>query len=848
MFKKKGNKVEGKPLMRKLRNGMFVTGIALTAVGTAQGVSAAEVRDTTTKTEEVTKPQATVEDQYKEAKGQLTEATKAVETAQVNVNTAQTEATEATKAVQENAKAVEEANKVTPETVEQAKGAVTKAEEAVKTAEGTANKAEASYKEATDAVNKANKVANEDKVAVVSAKDGVSSAEKALNDYKPVEDKQLAELEKASADATSEVNVEQQVVDSLTKKANQPTGQAAIASAQKTVDELSSQEKTLSAQLEEAKKANVTTPTTGTPLKADQNAVTGATSTKFANAYKEAKANKFANVDALKKAVDAGNGRTFAGIVDEGTPGAVRLPNGMWVLPSALHDIIDYKVGSHDTTKKYSVDFKDGLPVNVVEDLTSYALGLMNQIQRSLGEPEFTATKESAKMANDAAEFLESGLHPTSSTRGGVAPSNAPQKFYTGRDAVAKFKNLRAVFEFEPDAYTGDKETFSDVRSINKYSLDDLMGMVHNSVLDFYYNYNKDGNAKFNRVQRAEEFAKDGSQLGVSFKTNFGAGDAHRVGAVFTFSKGGATSSTVNPRVAQLEGELTKVRGDLSKATTELENAKKAGADTKAIAEAKIALPVAQSKLATAKEAKVKAEKALADYKATKKVDSNYESFKTAVANAKSALAKAEAQAKVSEQALEDAKVAENTARTTLRTARKNLTEAYDNLFKATKALNEAKVALTNKEGKVKELSEALPKLKDAETKAIAKLEEAKKALEVAKEAENVAKAKVAELEGKLPKQETPDVPVPAPAPTTKVEGTQGTKDKGEFSKETTKVNVDVVKSTEDTKVVPTAYAPKPADAKGNALPNTGESYSVLALLGVSIIGALVLKKKSEEL
>ena len=837
MFKKKENKVEGKPLMRKLRNGMFVTGIALTAVGTAQGVSAAEVEDSAPKTEEVTKPQATVEEQYKEAKGQLTEATQAVTTAQENVKTAQAGATEATKAVQENAKAVE-----------QAKGAVAKAEEAVKTAEGTANKAEASYKEASDAVNKANKVANEDKVAVVSAKDGVSSAEKALEGYKPAQDPKLAELEKASADATAEVNVEQQVVDSLTKKANQPTGQAAIASAQKTVDEFSAQEKTLTAQLEEAKKANVTTPVTGAPLKADQNAVSGATSTKFANAYKEAKANKFANVDALKKAVDAGNGRTFAGIVDEGTPGAVRLPNGMWAMPSALYDIIDYKVGSHDTTKKYSVDFKDGLPANVVEDLTSYALGLMNQIQRSLGEPEFTATKESAKMANDAAEFLESGLHPTSSTRGGVAPSNAPQKFYTGRDAVAKFKNLRAVFEFEPDAYTGDKETFSDVRSINKYSLDDLMGMVHNSVLDFYYNYNKGGNAKFNRVQRAEEFAKDGSQLGVSFKTNFGAGDAHRVGAVFTFSKGGATSSTVNPRVAQIEGELTKVRGDLSKATTVLENAKKSAGDTKAIAEAKIALPVAQTKLVTAKEAKAKAEKALADYKATKKVDSNYESFKTAVANAKSALAKAEAQAKVSGQALEDAKVAENNARATLRTARKNLATAYDNLFKATKALNEAKVALTNKESKVKELSEAMPKLKDAETKAIAKLEEAKKALEVAKEAEATAKVKVAEIEGKLPKQETPDVPVPAPAPTTKVEGTQGTKEKGEFSKETTKVGVDVVKTTQDYKVEPKAYAPKPADSNGNALPNTGESYSVLALLGVSILGAMVLKKKTEEL
>ena len=279
----------------------------------------------------------------------------------------------------------------------------------------------------------------------------------------------------------------------------------------------------------------------------------------------------------------------------------------------------------------------------------------------------------------------------------------------------------------------------------------------------------------------------------------------------------------MNPRVAQIEGELTKVRGDLSKATSALETAKKSAGDTKAIAEAKIALPVAQSKLAIAKEAKVKAEKALADYKATKKVDSNYESLKNSVA-------------------------VENTARTTLRTARKNLTEAYDNLFKATKALNEAKVALTNKEGKVKELSEALPKLKDAETKAIAKLEEAKKALEVAKEAENVAKAKVAELEGKLPKQETPDVLVPAPAPTTKVKGTQGTKDKGEFSKETTKVGVDVIKTTQDSKVEPKAYAPKPADAKGNALPNTGESYSVLALLGVSILGALVLKKKTEEL
>lgn len=845
MFKKKENKIEGKPLMRKLRNGMFVTGIALTAVGTAHGVSAAEVQENAPKTEEVTKPQATVEDQLKEAKGQLTEATKAVETAQANVNTAQAEATEATKAVQENAKAVEEANKVTPETVEQAKGAVTKAEEAVKTAEGTANKAEASYKEATDAVNKANKVANEDKVAVVSAKDGVSNAEKALNDYKPAEDSKLATLSKDVADAESEVKLSEQIVENLTKKANQPTGQAAIASAQKEVDTLTAKEKSLTTQLEEAKKANVTTPSTGTPLKADQNAVTGATSVKFTNDYKEVKANKFANVDALKKAVEAGNGRTFSGIVDEGTPGAVRLPNGMWAMPSALYDIIDYKVGSHDTTKKYSVDFKDGLPANVVEDLTSYALGLMNQIQRSLGEPEFTATKESAKMANDAAEFLESGLHPTSSTRGGVAPSNAPQKFYTGRDAVAKFKNLRAVFEFEPDAYTGDKETFSDVRSINKYSLDDLMGMVHNSVLDFYYNYNKGGNAKFNRVQRAEEFAKDGSQLGVSFKTNFGAGDAHRVGAVFTFYKGGATTG-VNPKVAQIEGELTKVRGDLSKATSALETAKKSAGDTKAIAEAKIALPVAQSKLATAKEAKAKAEKALADYKATKKVDSNYESFKTAVANAKSALAKAEAQAKVSGQALEDAKVAENTARTTLRVARKNLATAYDNLFKATKALNEAKVALTNKEGKVKELSEALPKLKDTETKAIAKLEEAKKALEVAKEAEATAKAKVADLKGKLPQQETPDVPVPAP--TTKVESTQGTKEKGEFSKETTKVGVDVVKTTQDSKVVPTAYAPKPADAKGNALPNTGESYSVLALLGVSILGAMYLKKKSEEL
>lgn len=842
MFKKV-KKTEGKPLMRKLRTGAFVTGIALTAVGTAQGVSADEVQDTAPKTEEVTKPQVSVEEQYKEAKGQLVEATKAVETAQTNVNTAQAEATKATKAHEEATKAVEEANKVTPETVEQAKVAVTKAEGVVKDTEATVNKAESSYKEASDAVNKANKVANEDKVAVVNTKDGVSDAEKALESYKPAEDTKLATLNKKVAEADAEVNLSQQIVDNLTKKANQPTGKGAIESAQKEVDTLAAKEKSLNSQLEEAKKATIVTPTTGTPLKAAQNAVTGAISTKFADAYKEAKANKFANVDAMKKAVKDGNGRTFSGIVDENTPGAVRLPNGMWVLPAALYDIIDYKVGSHDTTKKYSIDFKDTLPQNVVEELTSYALGLVNQIQRSLGEPEFTATKESAKLANDVADFMDSGFHPTTVTRGGVAPSNVPQKYYTGRDAVAKFQNLRAVFDFEPAAYTGEQSTFSDVRSIDKYSLDDLMGMVHNSVLDMYYNTNKGGNAKFNRLQRIEGLAKDGAQLGVSFKMNFGAGDAYRMGTVFTFAKGGATATTENPRVAQIEGELTKVKSDLAKATTALNEAKKAGADTKAIAEAKIALPVAQSKLTSAKEAKVKAEKALADYKATKKVDSNYEALKNDVAKAKSALADAENKAKVSAKVLEDAKVAENTARTNLLTARKNLTKAYDNLIQATKVLNEAKIVLTNKEGKVKELSEALPKLKDAETKALAKLEEAKKALEVAKEAEATAKAKVAELEGKLPKQETPEVPVPAP--TTKVEGTQN---KGEFQNETTKVNVDVVKTTQDSKVVPTTYAPKPADAKGNALPNTGESYSVLALLGVSILGALVLKKKTEEL
>ncbi|WP_297665222.1 SEC10/PgrA surface exclusion domain-containing protein [uncultured Streptococcus sp.] len=842
MFKK-SIKTTGKPLMRKLRTGAFVTGIALTAVGTANGVSADEVQENAPKTEEVTKPQVSVEEQYKEAKGQLVEATKAVETAQGAVNTAQAEATEATKAHEEAKKAVDDANKVTPETVEQAKSAVTKAEGVVKDTEATVNKAESSYKEASDAVNKANKVANEDKVAVVNTKDGVSDAEKALSDYKPAQDSKLNELDKASNDATAEVNLSQQIVDNLTKKANQPTGKGTIESAQKEVDTLGAKEKSLNSQLEEAKKATIVTPTTGTPLKAAQNAVTGATSTKFADAYKEAKANKFANVDAMKKAVKDGNGRTFSGIVDANTPGAVRLPNGMWVLPAALNDIIDYKVGSHDTTKKYSVDFKDGLPANVVEELTSYALGLMNQIQRSIGEPEFVATKESAKIANDTAEFLESGLHPVSSTRGGVAPSNAPQKFYTGRDAVAKFQNLRAVFEFEPDAYTGDKETFSDVRSINKYSLDDLMGMVHNSVLDMYYNTKKGGNAKFNRVQRIEELAKDGLQLGVSFKTNFGAGDAHRVGSVFTFSRGGGTTSSVNPKVAQIEGELTKVKAELTKAQEELTNAKKSEGNTKAIAEAKLALPVAQTKLASAKEAKAKADKALADYKATKGVDSKYEDLKNAVAKAKTALAGAEAKAKVSAKALEDAKVAENTARTNLLTARKNLTKAYDNLIQATKVLNEAKIVLTNKEGKVKELSEALPKLKDAETKALAKLEEAKKALEVAKEAEATAKAKVTELEGKLPKQEVPEVLVPAP--TTKVEGTQN---KGEFQNKTSKVNVDVVKTTQNSKVVSTTYAPKPADAKGNALPNTGESYSVLALLGVSILGALVLKKKTEEL
>ena len=841
MFKKQ-NKTEGKPRMRKLRNGMFITGIALTAVGTAHGVSANEVQNSAPKTEDVTKPQATIQEQYKEAQGQLTEATKAVETAQTNVNTAQAEATEATKSVQDNAKALEEANKVSPETVKQAEGVVAKAEEGVKTAEANVANAEASAKVANEAVNKANNVASADKSAVVSAQEGVSNAEKALEGYKPAQDTKLASLKKSVADADAEVKLEQQIVDNLTKKANQPTGQESIASAQKTVDSLTAQEKNLTAQLEEAKKATPASPTTGTPLKADQNAVTGATSTKFAEAYKSAKANKFANVDAMKKAVDAGNGRTFAGVVDEGTQGAVRLPNGMWVMPAALYDIIDYKVGSYDTTKKYSIDFKDTLPQNVVEELTSYALGLMNQIQRSLGEPEFTATKESAKLANDVADFMDSGYHPVSSTRGGVAPSNAPQKDYTGRDAVAKFSNLRAMFDFEPDAYTGEKETFSTVRSINKYSLDDLMGMVHNSVLDMYYNSNKGGNAKFNRVQRLQELAKDGAQLGVSFKMVSHAADGYTMGTVFTFSRGGATTTTENPRVAQLEGELTKVRGDLAKATTALETAKKSAGDTKAIAEAKIALPVAMSKLSSAKEAKVKAEKALNEYKATKKVDSKYEALKNAVDKAKTVLSNAEAKAKVSAKSYEDAKAVEATAKATVTKAKENLSTAQSNLLKATKALNEAKLALANKEGKVKELTEAMPKLKDAETKAIAKLEEAKKALEVAKQAEATAKAKVADLEGKLPKQEAP---VPTPAPSTKPEDAKG---KGEFSKETTKVGVDVVKTTQDSKVAPKTYAPKPADAKGNSLPNTGESYSILALLGVSILGALIVKKKTEEL
>ncbi|HGC6869494.1 SEC10/PgrA surface exclusion domain-containing protein [Streptococcus anginosus] len=243
-------KTSGHGTIKKLRTGVVVSVLALSACGVSTTVSADEVGATTNNSviKNVEAPKDTTqtgtvttkvtEQQVAEAKTQADTANQAVEAQQGVVNQAQSSVENADKVVNDTTNQIKEVETVTPAKVDEAKQAAqTKSDELAK-AEDSVKSAEQSQADTAKKVSDQTTVVNQAEANASKTASAVADAQKKVDD-----------LSKSTTDTTKL----QKDVDDLTKKL--ADDQKAVDSAKQSLDTAKSAEANKAKAIEDAKKA-----------------------------------------------------------------------------------------------------------------------------------------------------------------------------------------------------------------------------------------------------------------------------------------------------------------------------------------------------------------------------------------------------------------------------------------------------------------------------------------------------------------------------------------------------------------------------------------------------------------
>ena len=695
---------QGHGTIKKLRNGMVVSTLALTAFGVSSGVSASEtevaVNEPVTKVvaKDEVKPKVPTQQDIDTAKAESDKANQDVAKQKEVVSTTEATIANAEKSIAETNKKVEEAKSVTPEKVAEAKADAEKKANELATAEKTVADADKSVSataekvaDQTKLVSNAEKTATDTANKVADAQKKVDSLSSSTTDVAPLEKEVATLTNQVSADTQAvaaaqsnldngkkaQVNKDQAIKDAQggVSSAEATLTQATTALANAKADQSNKDKAVISAKSAlEVAKQGVTETTTSSETMYDVPKATysPALSDEYIKAIK-ALANGTGTVLDVKKAV----GKPY---IDAKTGvGASNLFNYNFT-GSYFYKGKDIAYGSEDTDKTEIVDFQN-LSKEQATKLSLYAASIVNDLRAKVGTAPLKVSESSVELAT---QFNHYANPFEKATDGNVSPNymkTLAEKFAMGKES-AKF-DLDALGirkEAIPD-YAG-KGTLSTMAQIKQVMYEGIVKAVFGSA---------------GTSSSEEPYSGALSLLGFrdTDKTNLG------VGVGYASSQLGVqyeTSLTLSPTK-----EVTTVTTKVDEKA--VETAQKAYDDAvKASEEAKSAVQSAKTDYTNAETALANArtnlsnvvgnkidvpalEKALAD--AEDKLAQDTKALQTA----KESLALAKSNATDKAKALADAKSALETAKAEQSTADKALTSAKGELEVLTKAHDVAVLA-----------------------------------------------------------------------------------------------------------------------------------------------------------
>lgn len=738
---------QGHGTIKKLRNGMVVSTLALTAFGVSSGVSASEtevaVNEPVTKVvaKDEVKPKVPTQQDIDTAKAESDKANQDVAKQKEVVSTTEATIANAEKSIAETNKKVEEAKSVTPEKVAEAKADAEKKANELATAEKTVADADKSVSATAEKVADQTKlVSNAEKTATATA-NKVADAQKKVDSLSSTTD--VAPLEKEVVTLTNQVSEDTQAV--ATAQTNLDNGKKAQSNKEQAIKDAQTGVSQAESNLSQATTALAT-------AKADQSnkdkAVTSAKADLDRAKEELADADVAVNtitlspeyMALLKEYLTTGKPEALSQKLKE--QGIKELQKAGKVTLTKDGEIYRYDLPFNSTKKDQNTKVDvNNLDSTVEEDLSLFAADLINQIRKQFGTEPVKVTKGAVKIAHEVARTSkEIDYHDVENL-----------------DRVGE-ENKVLLSEL----IGNDTHKLTTVAEIKQAIYNDVFAML------YWDTHARWGHAKQLVRYQPEPFMSSIQYVGVS--THYIEGDVTKIHYLGTsdnvISDGSTFDKTVVSAPSTAE-KVAKLQEKLSLAQSTYEDALKASQEAKsAVQSAQTAYTNAETTLADARTHlsdllgnKIDVpslEKALADAKDQLAQDTK------ALQTAKESLALAKSNATDKAKALAEAKTALANAKSEQSTADQSLTTAKGELEVLTKAHDVAVLArksagqdLARKREASKEATDthtvlelALTK-RDEVLKALDKeLTDAKSKLGVLRAELKTAKEELARLEG----------------------------------------------------------------------------------------------------
>ena len=887
------SKTQGHGTIKKLRNGMVVSTLAISALGVASGVSASEtgvaVNEPATRVvakDEVVAKVPTQQDVDK-AKAESEKANQDVAKQKEVVSTTEANIANAEKTIAKTTKKVEEAKAVTPERVKEAKSDADKKADELATAEKTVADADKSVSATAEKVADQTKVvSNAEKTATATA-NKVADAQKKVDSLSSTTD--VAPLEKEVGTLTNQVSEDTQAVS--TAQTNLDNGKKAQSNKDQAIKDAQTGVSSAETKLSQATTALAT-------AKADQTnkdqAVTSAKS-----ALDVAKQGVTETTTSSEKMYDVPKA-TYAPALSQGYIDAIKaLANGtgttdavdtaVYEVPYAdpkygatadsLNDFNStgtryYKgqyipYGAEDTDATEIADFQHLSKEQQIR-LTTYAASIINELRAKFGTKPVTVGDSSLKLAEAFNNYSNAYISANSGEYSEHNVKSNDEKFELAKEESGVANSLGIRSKMIPDFLGLDKKvtTMAHVKQI-----------MYQGIVNALMGVNE-------TTSGTDSYAAALSLLGLrdTDKTNIGVG----IGYLGSYTTKGyeatitlsAPQDTVTETQKVDEEAVEKAQNEYTEAYKAYKEAEDAALlansryndakdalyfarnDLSDIKMGNIDLEELETKLAEAKDKLAKDTEALQTAKEVLAIaKSNATDVATALKQAKEELKTAKSEKATADETLATAKselevlTKEHTmADLALTKANKELDFARTESQEATKKFNLLNSALTNREAVLKDLG---TKLSLVESRIATIRAELKTAKEELARLEGIAEAKARGYENFKQLKAEHD------AYLAEQQRLQALKDKadairkaGGQPKEVTDANgkvVDVVDGKAQNKPVNVAIvgtkddktyqAPAQAtNAKAESkkqLPNTGTKGSMLGLLGLGLLAGL---------